>query len=203
MNDDSVLMLGIGNLLWADEGFGVRCVEAFAARYATPEHVTLMDGGTQGLYLLPHVQAARRMLVFDAVDAKREPGTLLTLRDGDVPRFLTAKKMSLHQSSFMELLALARLSGEAPRQITVIGVQPVLLDDYGGSLSPAVRARVPEALGLALAELRAWGIDVSTREAVSVRADPLALDAYEAGRPSAQAAWRFGDARVVNEMLGS
>ncbi len=53
-------MLGIGNLLWADEGFGVRCVEALAERWALPSEVRVMDGGTQGLYLLPYVQAARR-----------------------------------------------------------------------------------------------------------------------------------------------
>lgn len=44
-----VLILGIGNLLWADEGFGVRCAERLAARAALPPHVTVMDGGTQGL----------------------------------------------------------------------------------------------------------------------------------------------------------
>ena len=66
--DDNALILGIGNLLWADEGFGVRCVEALAAAWELPATVTVMDGGTQGLYLLPYVSAARRLIVFDAVD---------------------------------------------------------------------------------------------------------------------------------------
>ena len=38
------LVLGIGNLLWADEGFGVRAIEALNARYRFPNHVQLMDG---------------------------------------------------------------------------------------------------------------------------------------------------------------
>ena len=52
---DRVLVLGIGNLLWADEGFGVRAVEALHQRHAMPTGVSLVDGGTQGLYLLDHV----------------------------------------------------------------------------------------------------------------------------------------------------
>ncbi|MDJ0640733.1 MAG: hydrogenase maturation protease, partial [Paracoccaceae bacterium] len=47
------LVLGIGNLLWADEGFGVRCIEALAESRSFKGNVTLLDGGTQGLYLLP------------------------------------------------------------------------------------------------------------------------------------------------------
>jgi hydrogenase maturation protease len=43
-----ILVLGIGNILWADEGFGVRAVEQFHARYRLPENVSLLDGGTQG-----------------------------------------------------------------------------------------------------------------------------------------------------------
>ena len=53
-----VLVLGIGNLLWADEGFGVRAVEALNRDYEFPPNVILMDGGTQGLYLIEHVTSA-------------------------------------------------------------------------------------------------------------------------------------------------
>ena len=95
------LVLGIGNVLWADEGFGVRAVAALNEGWSFPEGVTLMDGGTQGLYLLPLVQSARRMLVFDAIDYGLEPGTLQVIRDEDIPSYLGIGKMSLHQSSFV------------------------------------------------------------------------------------------------------
>ena len=62
------LVLGIGNVLWADEGFGVRAVEALHEAWALPGDVTLMDGGTQGLVLLSEVTAHSHVLVFDAVD---------------------------------------------------------------------------------------------------------------------------------------
>ena len=93
-----IVVLGIGNLLWADEGFGVRCVEALHQRYTFADHVHVIDGGTQGLYLLPYVQEADRLLIFDAIDYGLAPGTLRLVRDDDVPRFMGAKKMSLHQT---------------------------------------------------------------------------------------------------------
>lgn len=198
---DPVLVLGIGNLLWADEGFGVRCAEAFYARHATHPAVTVMDGGTQGLYLLPYITAARRLIVFDAIDYGLPPGTLKLVEDAEVPRFMGAKKMSLHQTGFQEVLASADLLGQLPEQMLLIGVQPVELEDYGGSLRPEVRGRVEEALEIAVTRLREWGIEleplVSSPEAIT---DPaLALSHYEAGRPSAEAAWRMGDARFLPE----
>ncbi|MBK6981265.1 MAG: HyaD/HybD family hydrogenase maturation endopeptidase [Betaproteobacteria bacterium] len=195
-----ILVLGIGNVLWADEGFGVRAVAALNGGWRFPESVTLMDGGTQGLYLLPHVQAARRLLVFDAIDYGLEPGTLQVIRDGDIPAYLGIGKMSLHQSSFQEVLSLAQLSGRSPERAVLVGVQPAVLMDYGGSLTEVVRARLPEALRIGLETLTAWGAPGVPREGEREEAlfDPsLAMDRYESGRPSAEAACRLGDARVL------
>jgi hydrogenase maturation protease len=197
-----VLVLGIGNLLWADEGFGVRAVEALHQRFALPPNVSLVDGGTQGMYLLDHVCAADHVLVFDAIDYRLPPGTLRVFRDDEVPVW-SDRMMSLHQATFQELLSLAHLRGRYPSRITLIGVQPDVLDDLGGSLSPVVRARLDEAVNLALAELAAWGIAAQRRSAPPnepLNADPLAMAAYESGRPLETEACRVGDARFLNQV---
>jgi hydrogenase maturation protease len=80
-----VLVLGIGNVLWADEGFGVRAVEALHRRWEMPPNVSVVDGGTQGVYLLEHVCSAQRVVVLDAIDFGFAPGTLHVFRDGEVP----------------------------------------------------------------------------------------------------------------------
>lgn len=106
-----ILVLGIGNILWADEGFGVRAVEEFHRRYAVPDNVTILDGGTQGLYLVNYLEDADHLMVFDAIDYGLEPGQLKLVRDDEVPRFTGAKKMSLHQTSFQEVISAADLLG--------------------------------------------------------------------------------------------
>jgi len=201
MNDRcEVLVLGIGNLLWADEGFGVRAVEALHAKYAMPDAVTILDGGTQGLYLFGAVAAACRVLVFDAIDFGLPPGTLRVLRDGEVPA-CGAAKLSPHQTGFNDVLALAMVRGEAPETITLIGVQPEELADLGGSLRNSVKACIPEAVEIAARELAAWGYPPLPRErgvpVAPLNAAALALAAYEGGRPSSEDACRIGDARIL------
>lgn len=57
-----VTILGLGNLLWADEGFGVRAAEKLFEQYADNEKVDVVDGGTQGLALLPWLQQTEKLL---------------------------------------------------------------------------------------------------------------------------------------------
>ncbi len=199
-----VLVLGIGNLLWADEGFGVRCVESLAAQYEMPESVLWLDGGTQGLYLLPYLQQVRRLIVFDAIDYGLRPGTMRLVENGEVPRFMGAKKMSLHQTGFQEVIAAAELTGRCPAEMLLIGIQPEVLDDYGGSLRPRIAARIPVAVYLAARRLRRWGIALRRcGQSVAPAASPLSLAAYESGRPSAEDACRIGDQRVLLAPMGS
>jgi hydrogenase maturation protease len=159
----AVLILGIGNILWADEGFGVRAVEAFHRLYDLPDDVVLLDGGTQGLYLVNYVQEADDLLVFDAIDYGLPPGTLKIVRDDEVPKFTGAKKMSLHQTGFQEVLSAADLLGGYPGRLTLIGCQPVDLEDWGGPLTGPVRAAIAPAVEAAVAVLAAWGIAVRPR----------------------------------------
>jgi len=187
--DFQTLVLGLGNILWADEGFGVRAVEALNEAYRFPPGVRLMDGGTQGIFLLPWVRAADRLLILDAIDFGLEPGEMRVMHQEEVPRFMGAKKVSMHQAGFQEVLMSAQLAGQFPEKIALVGVQPELLDDYGGSLRPCVKNKVPEAVAAAVTVLRAWGIEPQRRTeplAPEDRVGPGELDmsSYENERPN-------------------
>lgn len=196
---DRVLILGIGNVLWADEGFGVRCIEAMAETYAMPCNVRLLDGGTQGLYLLPFLEEADALIVFDAVDYGLPPGTLKVVENEEVPAFMGAKKMSLHQTGFQDVIATAHLLEVCPSRLVLIGCQPVELEDYGGGLRPETAARIAPAIEIARARLADWGIEIALgRTEAEDLADPsIRRDAYETGRPTEDEACRIGDARFL------
>ena len=162
-SEEAVLVLGIGNLLWADEAFGVRAVQSLHERWRFSDRVTVLDGGTQGFNLLAFVQAAHRMIVFDAIDYGLPAGTLKVLRNSEVPRFMGSKKLSLHQTGFQEVLAVAELTGRLPIELVLIGVQPEQLDDFGGCLRSVVKAQILPAQDLALAWLRQWGCEPAAR----------------------------------------
>ncbi|MCM2312065.1 MAG: HyaD/HybD family hydrogenase maturation endopeptidase [Steroidobacteraceae bacterium] len=206
MNDDNpapqrrIVVLGVGNLLWADEGFGVRCVEALGDGYDVPADVAVMDGGTLGLALVPELLDATHVLLFDAVEHRGEPGSLVVARDDEVPLLMGGNKLSLHQVGVNDIFASLELLGHKPDHVTVVGIKPVLLADYGGSLTEPVRAQVPAALALGIEELRRWGVAVRERTggpARDVVIGALSQDRYESGRPSADVACRVGDERFL------
>ena len=159
-----ILVLGIGNVLWADEGFGVRAVEAFHRLCEVPAGVTILDGGTQGLYLVNTVAEADYLLVFDAIDYGLEPGTLKLVENDEVPKFTGAKKMSLHQTGFQEVLSAADFMGSYPKRLALIGCQPLDLEDWGGPLTAPVAAAMPSAIEAAVDVLARWGVKVRPRQ---------------------------------------
>lgn len=197
----NVLIMGIGNVLWADEGFGVRCIEHLAENWDLPEGVTLLDGGTQGLYLLPFLEEADTLIVFDAIDYGLRPGTLKLVEGEDVPAFMGAKKMSLHQTGFQDVIATAQLMGYCPTDLLLIGCQPEELEDYGGGLRDVVAHQIEPAVHMALTRLAQMGLVARPgRTHSDLLADPSIMHAaYESGRPSEDEACRTGDDRFFPE----
>ena len=190
--------MGIGNILWADEGFGVRAVERYHEKFADDCRVRVIDGGTLGAYLINEVINARRLLIFDCCDLKAAPGTMRLLR-GDEIKIWSATKISPHQTGMNDVLATAMLQGYEPEKLTVIGVQPKELEDYGGSLTETVKAAIEPAVDCAAKELADWGFVPKLRspgsEVSTLGDETLEMSTYESERPDEEAACRTGDSR--------
>jgi hydrogenase maturation protease len=150
-------VLGIGNILLQDEGVGVRVIEHIRNHYRLADEVQVIDGGTMGLDLLPYLEV-EQLLVVDAVDAGEPPGTIVCLRDREVPAHLN-QKISSHHIGLADILSITRLRGTEPRQIVLIGIQPASLD-VGLELSPTISAQVPTLVEQVLQEVRDWGYHV-------------------------------------------
>ncbi|MBI5260243.1 MAG: HyaD/HybD family hydrogenase maturation endopeptidase [Bradyrhizobium sp.] len=155
------LVLGVGITLWADEGVGPRLIEVLSQRFDIPG-AELVDGGTQGLYLLPIVSEAERLLVFDAVRLGHAPGTVVVLQDGEIDTVFRGA-LSLHQTTLHDLLGSARLIGQNPRQVVLIGVEAEDTENWGGNITITVARAMEEALRQAEAVLRGWGLSLIAR----------------------------------------
>ena len=151
-----ILVLGIGNVLMNDDAAGVRVVQALAEKYSFPEEVTLLDGGTLGLDLLPDLEGVDRLLVVDAVETGGATGSLVRLSGAAIPRTL-ATKVSPHQVGLQDLLLVAGLQGHAVAEMVLWGVQPGSID-MDLEMSPEVAAAVIVLQDKVLQELAAWGI---------------------------------------------
>jgi hydrogenase maturation protease len=142
----------------SDDGIGVRVVQRLSADFRFPPAVTVLDGGTLGLDLLPRLEGVERLLVVDAVETGGAPGTLVRMVGDEIPVALETK-VSLHQMGLKDLLAVAMLQGIAPREMVLWGVQPEKLD-LGLELSPVVAGRLDCLVDAVLKELAQWGAAV-------------------------------------------
>jgi hydrogenase maturation protease len=94
----------------------------------------------------------------------------------------------MHQAGFQEVLSSAQLTDDLPEELILIGAQPELLDDYGGSLRDSVKAQIDPAIQVALEILAGWNITALPRDKLpdgSELIGPGALDLqdYEDNRP--------------------
>lgn len=145
------LVLGLGNTIMSDDGVGPRVVERLRDSSQLPTEIVCLDGGTLGLDLLPYLEGIQRLIIVDAVELAQSAGTTVCLKGDDVPVALETK-LSPHQMGMKDLLAVARLMGQLPGEIILIGVQPDCLE-MGTELSPAVEAALPLLESMVLKEV--------------------------------------------------
>lgn len=113
-----ILVLGVGNILLTDEAIGVRIVEALEQRYILPDYVEILDGGTAGMELLGDMANRDHLIIADAIVSKKSaPGTMMILRDEEVPALFT-NKISPHQLGTADVLSALRFTGEFPKKLT-------------------------------------------------------------------------------------
>ena len=155
------LVLGVGNLILSDEGVGIRVIERLQEKYQLPEGVQALDGGTLGLNLPYHLEGVRHLLIADAVETGKEPGSLIRLEGDEVPAFLSVK-MSPHQIGVSDMLFAARLKDICPSEVVLWGVQPGRVE-VGLELSPPVAAQVGPLADKVREELERWGWVVRPR----------------------------------------
>ena len=117
-------ILGVGNLLLADEGFGIHFIERLQNDFTFPPNVELLDGGTAGIMLAPFMETKDVLFVIDVDNLKDEPGSIHLYSDQDIRSGNTHTKMSPHQVGLLEILDLCRLRGHAPERVEMITVVP-------------------------------------------------------------------------------
>lgn len=156
-----IVVLGVGNILLTDEGIGVRAIEELARRYALPDQVVLLDGGTSAMELLDDLANCDLLIIADCVRAGKAPGTLLHLRDEEIPA-LFRTKLSPHQVGLPDVLATLVITHEAPLHTVLFGVEPESLATHMG-LTPVVEAILPRLVEAIADEIAAAGVPLTPR----------------------------------------
>ena len=153
---NEITVLGIGNIILSDEGFGVRVVEYLKNKYTFPDNVALIDGGTLGVELTQFITGTKKLLVIDSINGGKEAGTLFHL-EGDEIRAHFSEKLSAHEVGIQDVLTMLELTGKPVPEVIVIGAQPFSLE-AGIDLTPQMQVLLPTIADEALKILKRWNI---------------------------------------------
>jgi hydrogenase maturation protease len=136
------LILGAGNLLLSDEGFGVHFVRHLARHFTLPDHVELFDAGTLGILAAHKIEEAYRLYVIDTVLSAGLPGACVRYSKQEFVHGQLPLKLSPHQAGIQELLVISELRGRCPGQVFLWGVIPKSIEP-GIHLSPELAVVLP------------------------------------------------------------
>ena len=153
-----ITVLGIGNTILSDEGFGVRVVEYLQKNFTFPENVALIDGGTLGVELLHFVTGTQKLLIVDSINGGVEAGTTFHLQDDELKKHF-AQKISAHEVGIQDVLTMLELTGKKIPHVELIGAQPFSLE-AGTELTPQMSKLVPTFADKAVEILKSWNLNI-------------------------------------------
>ena len=145
------VVLGLGNILHADDGAGAQAISRLRADSRVPVDVCLVEGGTLGLELLPYVWDCERLIVIEAIDVGQAPGTVVRM-SGEELNSLPGQS-SVHQLGVSDLLVALRMLAQRQPLVVLLGVQPGSTE-WSTELSPPVAATMGSLVEAAIQELR-------------------------------------------------
>lgn len=159
---DRIAVLGLGNVLMGDDGFGPHVVKRLAAGWTFPAHVRVEDVGTPGLDLTPYVSDVDALIVVDTVHAAGDAGTVRRWRKPELLRHAPPQRVSPHDPGVREVLFSLDFEGRGPREVLLVGAIPASTE-MGTGLTPALRGAVEPAMNEVLRELARLGSPAAPR----------------------------------------
>lgn len=163
MDAKKILLLGVGNILYRDEGLGVYAVQELEKKYDFPDTVSVVDGGVMGKLLMSVLMDHDLVIVADAVLGGGEPGDCYRLTDEGLRKSLGFRD-SQHDVDLVDTLISCELIGKRPETV-VIGMEPGDYLTMSTDMTPACLEKFPKFLGHILEELEAAGVKVTEKKA--------------------------------------
>ena len=159
IKSNSIVLLGVGNILLTDEGFGVHVVNQLREDYVFNPPITILDGGTMGMELLTYMRGMTKLLLVDAINGGDAPGTVSEFPHEEMHTYFT-EAISVHEVGMQDILRIRALQEDPLEDAVVIGVEPESLE-LGLTLSDATQAAVEDVKARVLSVLSNWNVTAS------------------------------------------
>lgn len=157
-----IRVIGLGNVLMADDGFGPFVIHKLHATYEFAPEVSVIDVGTPGLDLTPYLMHADKLIVVDTVRSDAAPGSIRLYRRDQILKHAPQPRLGPHDPGLKETLLALDFNGTGPDEVLLVGVVPKLTTALP-HLTDAVRLAVPRAVAEVVAELTRLGAEPMLR----------------------------------------
>lgn len=151
----NIAVIGMGNVLMGDDGFGPYVIEVLKSRYEFQPSTSVIDVGTPGLDLSPYLGNVDAAIVVDTVLSDAPPGTLRTYDKALLLRGKKQIRLSPHEPGLQDCLTLLEIAGQAPEQVALVGVVPES-SALEAKLTPAVKRGVETTIDEVIRQLTEW-----------------------------------------------
>jgi len=178
-----ILVLGIGNLLFGDEGIGVHFINYMGEKYRFEgdHQLDLVDGGTLAQRLIPIIVEYDHVVIIDTINAHGVKAGEVYFFDFDAVPDAVDWQGSAHEVEMLQTLNMMDLAGDRPRTM-IMGVVPTIIEATEFSLSKGVADAVPLMEKTLLDYLQTLDVDAVKKAEVDMQAilpnSFRALDAY-------------------------
>ena len=156
-----ITVLGVGNTLLSDEGFGVHVIEALEQEYVFSNNVQFLDGGTMGMELMHYTGDVKKLLLIDAIHGEGEPGTVYEFRHDELVHYFT-DHVSVHEVGIQDILRIRHIQENPFEDAVVMGAEPLSLD-IGLEVTEALLPALHEVKLRVVNQLKDWGVEVTKK----------------------------------------
>lgn len=149
--EKKIVVLGVGNILLKDEGFGVHVVKELK-KMKLPKNVEVLNGGVLGPNLLGYIEDLEKLIVVDVVNVNAKPGTIFRIKPEQIRTNSQKYISSFHQIGVIEAIDIAESLGKKFETI-IFALQPETIG-MGMELSKKLEEKMPEILKIILDEIK-------------------------------------------------
>ncbi len=176
-----ILLLGIGNVLYADEGVGVHFVNYISEnyRFSHPEHqIDTLDGGTLAQGLTPILSKYDHLIVVDTVNAAgAEPGQVYYFNFDNAPPEIDWQG-SAHEVEMLQTLIMMEMVGDRP-DTWILGMVPTVIEPMYLGLTEKIQASIPVMEKALLKHMES--LDITCERVADIDINSLIPDSYKRG----------------------
>lgn len=157
----SVAVIGIGNILFKDEGVGVYAAKYLDENYTFSPEIEIVDGGTLGFKLMSYYQNFERVIILDTVSIEDAPGSVYAIPARELMDLGTYRNTA-HEVEVVEMLEICSML-EKIADVSVVGIIPEDIETVDISMTPTMLDHFGTLIDTAIAQLRASGIAVEKK----------------------------------------